>query len=748
MIQKILWALLLSMPFLSVSQIEFQTHVITTMADNADAAFPVDIDGDGDLDVVSASGNDDKIAWYENLNGLGDFGPQQIVATTADNPYSAFAIDLDGDMDADILSASGQDDKIAWYENLDGAGSFSAEKIISNTTINAFHVHASDLDGDGDMDVLTASPNANKVAWHENLDGLGNFGPAQTITTSATFVQLVSTADMDNDGDLDVYSVSPNDNKIAWYENLNGLGNFGPQLVISTAGVGPSGAYAADIDGDGDLDMFASSYSDDTISWYENLNGLGSFGPQQIISTMEGIARDVHATDLDGDGDIDVLAASFLDDTISWYENLGGNGTFGPQQVISNTADAANYVFAADMDADGDMDVLSASGFDDKIAWYENLGFTVMANQPANLEQCDLDNNGVALFDLTQTEPEIIGNQNPLLVTVSFYNSLANANAGTNPISNASSYLGSDLETLFARVEKNDDGTFATTSFSLILLPAPSPITPTPLAVCDDNNDGFAFFDLTDKDVEIIGGEPNVTLTYHETLVDAQNDVFPLQSPYENIIPFSQTVYARADFTTGCFTIVPLELIVNEIPTITAVTDLVVLDEDGDGFANFDLTVKIPEIVGTQTEVVVQFFETEANAQSNENPIDPATSYQNISNPQTIYTRLTKINTNCAAVGTFNIVADPDLARIDTPLLDFSIAPIPAEGYIAFQSKEIQDVIGVVVYTVDGKKVIETQLFAENGILILDVSLLSSGLYMVQLQHEHRISPLQRFTKK
>ena len=68
---------------------------------------------------------------------------------------------------------------------------------------------------------------------------------------------------------------------------------------------------------------------------------------------------------------MDVLSASAFDDKIAWYQN-DGSGNFGPQQVITTNADAAWSVYAADLDGDGDMDALSASVLDDKIAWYEN----------------------------------------------------------------------------------------------------------------------------------------------------------------------------------------------------------------------------------------------------------------------------------------------------------------------------------------------------------------------------------------
>ena len=60
------------------AQINFQDHIITTNANGAFSVYATDIDGDGDMDVLSASFKDNKIAWYENTDGLGSFGPQII----------------------------------------------------------------------------------------------------------------------------------------------------------------------------------------------------------------------------------------------------------------------------------------------------------------------------------------------------------------------------------------------------------------------------------------------------------------------------------------------------------------------------------------------------------------------------------------------------------------------------------------------------------------------------------------------
>ena len=154
--------------------------------------------------------------------------------------------------------------------------------------------------------------------------------------------------------------------------SLTGQGLFGPQQVISTSADSARSVHAADLDGDGDLDIISASRFDDKIAWYENINGLGTFGPQRIISITADGAWNVDAADVDGDGDIDVLSASTNDDKIAWYENTDGLGTFGPEQVISTGANNARSVYAADVDGDGNLDVLSASYDDNKIAWYPN----------------------------------------------------------------------------------------------------------------------------------------------------------------------------------------------------------------------------------------------------------------------------------------------------------------------------------------------------------------------------------------
>jgi len=359
--------------------------------------YASDLDGDGDMDVLSASSGNFKISWHEN-DGSGNFEDHEVTTKPASiyGVTSVYASDLDSDGDMDVLSASEDDDKIAWYEN-DGTGNFKNQQVISTFADQGQSVYASDLDGDGDMDVLSASLNDSKIAWYEN-DGFGSFGDQKVITTSALGAVSVCAFDLDGDADMDVLCANSWDRKISWYEN-DGSGSFAEKVITSSAW-GPRSVYASDLDSDGDMDVLSASYRDHKIAWYEN-DGSGSFGPQQVITTSAYGARSVYAADLDGDGDPDVLSASYNDSKIAWYEN-DGSGSFGPQQVITTSAWGAQSVLACNLDNDGDMDVISASFYDDKIAWYENDGsgsfddflISASAEGARSVYACDLDGDG------------------------------------------------------------------------------------------------------------------------------------------------------------------------------------------------------------------------------------------------------------------------------------------------------------------------------------------------------------------
>ncbi|MBT8255193.1 MAG: hypothetical protein KJO23_01515, partial [Bacteroidia bacterium] len=142
---------------------------------------------------------------------------------------------------------------------------------------------------------------------------------------------------------------------------------------------------------------------------------------------------------------------------------------------------------------------------------------------------------------------------------------------------------------------------------------------PMPLVVCDSDNDGFAEFDLTLADNDITGGDPDLVVTYHGTLLDAQNGVLPLPNPYTNDDIYNDSVWARVEsMSSGCFDTVELFLIVRDSPVATTPADPLRMCDDStpDGFTFFDLTVVEPEVLGGMdpTEFDIYYYVLQSDA--------------------------------------------------------------------------------------------------------------------------------------
>ena len=353
---------------------------IATSADGALSVDVADMDGDGDLDIVSGSYEDDTIAWYENNGAANPSWTAADIATSADGAHSVVAADMDGDGDLDIVSGSFYDDTIAWYEN-DGAAnpSWTAANIATSAD-GVEAVYVADMDGDGDLDIVSASSYDDTIAWYENDGAADPSWTAADIATSADGAESVYVADMDGDGDLDIVSASYIDHTIAWYENDGAADPSWTAADIATSADTARGVYVADMDGDGDLDIVSASAGDDTIAWYENDGAADPSWTAADIATSADSAQSVYVADMDGDGDLDIVSASWDDDTIAWYENDGAADPSWTAADIATTADGANLVYVADMDGDGDLDIVSASYNDDTIAWYEQTGTGTWSN--------------------------------------------------------------------------------------------------------------------------------------------------------------------------------------------------------------------------------------------------------------------------------------------------------------------------------------------------------------------------------
>ena len=132
-------------------------------------------------------------------------------------------------------------------------------------------------------------------------------------------------ADVDGDGGLDILTVSRGNNKAAWFEN-NGDDppSFSPRIICATA-MGICSIAAADMDGDGDLDDVAAIPGEKTVSWFENSGkpAYGEWSGHPVVQGQEAVKA--LTADFDGDGDTDVAAVFRDASAICIYSNDGGN---------------------------------------------------------------------------------------------------------------------------------------------------------------------------------------------------------------------------------------------------------------------------------------------------------------------------------------------------------------------------------------------------------------------------------------
>ncbi|MES2589296.1 MAG: FG-GAP-like repeat-containing protein [Bacteroidota bacterium] len=444
-----------------------------------------DMDNDGDKDVFTIQ-QTNSISWYENL-GSGNFAFQRLITTKAMGAKDINTGDFDGDGDLDLVSASATDNKIAWYENL-GNGYFSNTLIIDNALLSAVDVEVADVDNDGKIDVIAAGQLADQIVWYKNL-GNGQFAQKQLID-AFTRVVNIKVADIDNDGFKDILAFTGSGYAVKWwlnktdgtYEYMGTVNNSSADtratLLTDTDSDGdldliianstnlklykfdndiqdfflPSTVYnnndvvtmaSADIDNDGDQDFVYGEVSPDAyeLSWLEN-DGTGSYTFRVIRNTREDI-NSVNTEDYNNDGIIDIVYASGGTNRVNFVKGLGSDA-FAPFKTISsNVQDYLHGMSPVDLDSDGDLDVVSTNGSsygdpnrldEEKLAWYENLGDEGFSRQkiialqdslgsPGFFNTADYDNDGdqdiIALNSLSGYAQVMLNDGNETFVSLS-----------------------------------------------------------------------------------------------------------------------------------------------------------------------------------------------------------------------------------------------------------------------------------------------------------------------------------------
>lgn len=360
-----------------------------------------DLDNDGDLDVITTVNGNFKLVWYENIDGEGTMGLQKVI-TFSDNCYRFDIDDIDGDGFPDIVI----DGK--WFKN-NGLGSFTINTYADATPGSETGLFIEDVDNDGYNDLFSSdnSSGNSTIGWYKNLNGLGNFGPRQTILsqTGVTVGEIFFT-DIDSDGDKDIVFSG---GKIGIIKNLDGAGTFATSAQIAYSYTCYN-IFCVDMDGDGDLDILADNISvysgEQGVGWLKNINGLGTFSIWvQLVG--DSAIKGAFPADIDNDGDLDVISNERFGTNTKWVENLTGVGVFSqPKNLLINSeSNKTNY--AADINNDGKLDVLYSNNTgNNAISWFKNNGLSL--NKISGTVRLDLNENGCDVNDNPMQNVKIV----------------------------------------------------------------------------------------------------------------------------------------------------------------------------------------------------------------------------------------------------------------------------------------------------------------------------------------------------
>ncbi len=328
-----------------------------------------DIDNDGDLDMVTAGydGTRGKATIRKN-NGDGTFGAAVHYSTEGRMSYAIKFADIDGDGDLDMVTAgydivSGK----ATIRKNNGDGTFGAAVQYYTEDSKSSALQLADIDGDGDLDMVTAGYDfgSGKATIRKN-NGDGTFGTAVQYSTEGSKSLALQLADIDGDGDLDMVTTGHDPGSgIVTIRKNNGDGTFGATVQYSAEGEKSHALQLSDIDGDGDLDMVTSGYlwagANHGSTTIRMNHGDGSFGAATLYSTDGDQSYALQLADIDGDGDLDmVTAGKDGSQGIATIRKNNGNGTFDAAVQYSTDVSFSRALQLADINNDNVLDMVTA----------------------------------------------------------------------------------------------------------------------------------------------------------------------------------------------------------------------------------------------------------------------------------------------------------------------------------------------------------------------------------------------------
>ena len=375
----IILCLCIIIPWTIQGQISWTRHTVSAAFGGACSVHAQDINGDSIIDIVGAGFDCNGVALWTNDGSSPPVWNEQMIDTSFYGASFVFAEDVDSDGDTDILASAWNRCELAWWENGGGTPISWTKHSIDAVFFNAHEITATDMDGDNDIDVLGAAALTDEMAWFEN-DGLNPIGwTKHIIADDFDGARSVKAVDIDGDGLKDVVGAALLENAVTWWRN-NGDTTWTEFPIDTLFGMAHM-VYSFDIDADGDSDVVAAAYTSNSIAWWSNDGGTPVQWTKQTIDASFLGALGVYVKDINNDGHLDVMGTADYIDDVAWWSNDGNTPIYWSKQVIHGSCNGAWPIYAADIDGDGDNDIIAAATGSNTIYWYENDLVGINENQ-------------------------------------------------------------------------------------------------------------------------------------------------------------------------------------------------------------------------------------------------------------------------------------------------------------------------------------------------------------------------------
>jgi len=364
----------------------FEQHPIDLSFQGIHAIKVIDLDGDGDLDIVGGSEitpttGSIGIHWLRNDSGNPITWTRFAIDASFEHVMSVDVDFIDNDNFPDIVASSWSLHQIAWWKNSGDPTQGWIKHIIKSNYTNSHDAKCADIDKDGDVDIIAANKTPGSIIIFYNDGNTIINWQTDSLTNSFAGALRVFVIDLDKDNDLDILGTASDADEIAWWDNMGGIPLTWSKSVIASNFQGSSDLYVIDMNKDEIYDIISNAWKSNQVAyWICNDLQSNSWSKFTVSTTLE-IAAGVSGGDMDGDGDIDIVAVGKVPGELVIYGNT--NFTWA-KTVLVNDFYGGTALEVIDFDGDNDLDIIAGASALGELYLWENLLITSVKENQSN----------------------------------------------------------------------------------------------------------------------------------------------------------------------------------------------------------------------------------------------------------------------------------------------------------------------------------------------------------------------------